>query len=110
MDLDEDIGLGPLVATTAEAPAAEAPASSGSAMDDGALALPPLVGGLTAGTDGAGAAVFDEDPLDGDLSGKKDDPRSRPWTTEEDEKVRSLVEEHGTKRWSVIAASLMPWR
>ena len=37
--------------------------------------------------------------------GRKDD-RSKPWTNEEDAKVRSLVEEHGTKRWSVIAASL----
>ena len=31
---------------------------------------------------------------------------SRLWTTEEDALVKSLVLEHGTKRWSVIAASL----
>eukprot|EP01066_Platyproteum_vivax_P021620 Platyproteum_vivax@DN980_c0_g1_i1.p1 len=27
----------------------------------------------------------------------------RPWTTEEDEAIRTLVLEHGTKRWSLIA-------
>merc|ERR1719247_444860 len=36
----------------------------------------------------------------------KEDQRSRPWTTEEDTLVRSLVEAHGTKRWSLIASNL----
>ena len=36
----------------------------------------------------------------------KDDPRSRPWTDEEDATVRALVLNHGTKRWSLIAAQL----
>ena len=39
-------------------------------------------------------------------SSKDVDPRSRPWTEEEDHTVRSLVLSHGTKRWSLIAAQL----
>jgi len=53
---------------------------------------------------GSAMATFTGD--DEDEGGKGKDPRSRMWTPEEDAKVRSLVEEHGTKRWSVIASHL----
>ena len=43
---------------------------------------------------------------DPSASGAKDDPRSRPWTDEEDATVRNLILSHGTKRWSLIAAQL----
>jgi len=36
----------------------------------------------------------------------KEDPRNRPWADEEDATVKLLVETHGTKCWSLIAASL----
>ena len=49
--------------------------------------------------------VADDDVIVLAPSGK-DDPRSRPWTEEEDHLVRSLVLSHGTKRWSLIAAQL----
>ena len=53
---------------------------------------------------GSAMATFTGD--DEDEGGKGKDPRSRMWTPEEDAKVRNLVEEHGTKRWSVIASHL----
>ena len=37
----------------------------------------------------------------------KEDMRGRPWNEEEDKLVRSLVEMHGTKRWSLIASNLI---
>jgi hypothetical protein len=29
-----------------------------------------------------------------------------PWTEQEDSRVRALVMEHGTKKWSAVAAAL----
>ena len=106
MDDDLDIGFGPLApvavsdaAASAATETAAAPAADATSASPPKPALAPL--------DELDAALGEG--LDGDdLEGAKvgGDPRSRPWTTEEDAMVRSLVEEHGTKRWSVIAASL----
>jgi hypothetical protein len=32
--------------------------------------------------------------------------KRRPWTIEEDDAIRQLVEEHGTKQWSVVSEKL----
>ena len=106
-DDGDGFGLGPLVPVAVGAADAAGSTDAGAApssdVDDGSppkASQPLLADGAFAGADGAG-----DDGDEGD-GGKTGDPRSRPWTTEEDAMVRSLVEEHGTKRWSVIAASL----
>ena len=106
MDLEDDdtIGLGPLVPVAVGGLAGAAGADAVDAADDPCetslpMQLAPSADGL--GADGDGATLLD----DCDADGKKG-PLSRPWTAEEDAMVRSLVDEHGTKRWSVIAASL----
>jgi hypothetical protein len=90
--VDESLdGLGPLVPVPTEGPEAEAAAAAAS---EEAAAAAAAAEGSTSG-DAASTAA-----------GGKDDPRSRPWTEEEDHTVRSLVLSHGTKRWSLIAAQL----
>ena len=103
--VDEDalsLGIGPLVPHPANDRPTE-PASTGSATV-GAWAHCAIHGAdaLSAST-GSGA-----DGLDGsdDKNGKLDDARSRPWNDDEDATVRSLVDIHGTKCWSLIADSL----
>lgn len=52
-------------------------------------------------------AELPQKPLPPELAGMtKEELRSRPWSCEEDELVRSLVDSHGTKRWSLIASHL----
>jgi hypothetical protein len=109
MDMDDDaLGLAPLAPVAMGSMAPAAPAADASSASEGLL---PAASAAGLAVDGeavamsAPLAAFDEGE-EGAEGGKKDDPRSRPWTVEEDAKVRALVEEHGTKRWSVIAASL----
>ena len=77
-------GLGPLVPVSTEGGGGDA-----AAADAGAEAV----------------EIADDDVIVLVPSGK-DDPRSRPWTEEEDHTVTTLVLSHGTKRWSLIAAQL----
>jgi hypothetical protein len=89
------------------APPSEAPSSStdgsGSA-DTSATADAPGAGAPKAGEGAAGKAGEEDDAL----KGIKRSPSSW-WTSEEDEKLRSLVEKFGAQRWSVIASN-MPGR
>ena len=58
---------------------------------------------ITVGEDGEVVGA----PVPPELAGMtKEELRSRPWTGDEDTLVRSLVENHGTKRWSLIASHL----
>jgi len=38
------------------------------------------------------------------------DPIKGPWTTQEDDLLRSLVEKYGTKHWSLIAIFTSIWK
>ena len=108
LDEEEGLGgLGPLVPVVVE----EAPTTDGEALSaecaTSTAAAADTSDEATADTAEPGSVADQPTLEEDDGSEKKElDPRSRMWTAEEDEKVRKLVEEHGTKRWSVIAESL----
>jgi len=89
--------IGPLLELGPLVPVREGAGSEGDDMATVALALD-----LSAKGEEDGEEAGDDDAKEG----KKDDPRNRPWTDDEDKLVRSLVDMHGTKCWSLIAASL----
>jgi hypothetical protein len=105
--------LGPLVPVAHGSEPADAAAESGDEADpavdeatDSEEADADVADDATA--EAAAAETAADGTADGvaEKAGGKGDPRSRMWTPEEDERVKSLVEEHGTKRWSVIASHL----
>ena len=87
-------GLGPLVPVPTDGSETASDATAPLPMDQPMLALQAAAEDATAAAE---AAL--------DLA-NKEDPRNRPWTDEEDATVRLQVDTHGTKCWSLIAASL----
>jgi len=94
-------GVDPALPGSPSAPPSEAPSSS---TDASASADAPNVDATKAEEGVAGKAGEDDDAL----KGVKRSPSSW-WTSEEDEKLRSLVDKFGAQRWSVIASN-MPGR
>ena len=92
--------IGPLLELGPLVPVREGAGSEGDDVAMVALALD-----LSSKGEEDGEEAGDDDAKEG----KKDDPRNRPWTDDEDKLVRSLVDMHGTKCWSLIAGRSSRW-